>query len=165
MPTPFWIGPVFQGRLAVMPRPRGGDWLEEEVAALRKEGVDVLISLLADEEVADFRLEEEGPQCAAHGIEFLRYPVTDHSVPPFNEETAAFVHGIAARLREGKSVVVHCFAGIGRSVLMAASAMAIAGTGPDDAFAAIANARGWGVPDTEEQRRWVVAFAAARAKS
>jgi hypothetical protein len=27
----YWIAPVPSGRLAIIPRPRGGDWLEDEV--------------------------------------------------------------------------------------------------------------------------------------
>ena len=39
------------GRLAIVPRPRGGDWLEDEVRAWREAGVDIVVSALeADEE-------------------------------------------------------------------------------------------------------------------
>jgi hypothetical protein len=31
------------GRLSTMARPRGGDWLADELAALRRRGVDVLV--------------------------------------------------------------------------------------------------------------------------
>ena len=42
----FWIEKVPTGRLAVLPRLRGGDWLEDEVRSLEACGVEVLVSLL-----------------------------------------------------------------------------------------------------------------------
>lgn len=32
------------GKLALAPRPRGGDWLEDELACWRQEGVDEVVS-------------------------------------------------------------------------------------------------------------------------
>jgi hypothetical protein len=32
-PLIYWINTPWPGRLAIVPRPRGGDWLEEEVGA------------------------------------------------------------------------------------------------------------------------------------
>ncbi len=37
---PFWIETGNRLRLAIVPRPRGGDWLEGEMAAIKKAGVD-----------------------------------------------------------------------------------------------------------------------------
>lgn len=44
----FWIDGPWQGRLAVMPRPRGGDWLEDEIVSLNKMGISVLVSTLTE---------------------------------------------------------------------------------------------------------------------
>jgi hypothetical protein len=35
-----------------MPRPRRGDWLEDELHSLRNAGVDIVLSLLTDHEIA-----------------------------------------------------------------------------------------------------------------
>ena len=61
----FWIAGVIQGRLAVLPRPRGGDWLEDEVKSLRQAGVDVLVCLLTSEEMAELNIVEEAACCFA----------------------------------------------------------------------------------------------------
>jgi hypothetical protein len=47
------------GRLAVAPRPRGGDWLDDEMLDWKKAGVNVIVFLLADDEVREFALEKE----------------------------------------------------------------------------------------------------------
>src|SRR5437016_6316142 len=61
----FWIAEVPTGRLAVLPRPRGGDWLEDEVRSLRACGVDVLVSLLTRDEAMELDLAGEPGSCAA----------------------------------------------------------------------------------------------------
>ena len=50
----FWIDGPWPGRLAIMPRPRGGDWLEEEIQSWRRSGVDLVVSLLTLEERNEF---------------------------------------------------------------------------------------------------------------
>jgi hypothetical protein len=38
----YWIERPWRGRLAIMPRPRGGDWLDDEIQSWRRSGVDVV---------------------------------------------------------------------------------------------------------------------------
>jgi len=42
----YWISGVERGRLAILPRPRCGDWLEDEIGSLRLAGIGCLVSLL-----------------------------------------------------------------------------------------------------------------------
>lgn len=158
-PDVYWIGPVFSARLAVMRRPLGGDRLDAEIAALAAQGVGTLVCMLMDDELGDLGLRREAAVCGAHGIEFLHWPILDHSVPKPDAESARNLEAIAGRLRAGRNVVCHCYMALGRSVLAAASVMALAGTPPDRAFEAIGRARGIPVPDTREQREWVEQFA------
>ena len=98
-----------------MPRPAGGGRLKEAIGDLREAGVDVLVSLLEDHEVESLQLLKEGEVSRANGITFLSHPIPDHDVPTDEEETVAFVRSLGELYAEGKSVVIHCFAGIGRS--------------------------------------------------
>ena len=63
------------------------------------------------------------------------------------------------RLREGKSVALHCRQGVGRSALLAACVLAVLGVAQEDGWQRITAARKSPVPDTEEQRSWVAALA------
>jgi protein-tyrosine phosphatase len=154
----YWVGGVAQGRLAVMPRPRGGDWLEDEVGSLRQSGVDTLVCLLTPEEMAELDVEQEAACCAAGGIAFLPFPVPDRGVPESDRETLGLVRSLAALLDDGKAVAVHCRQGVGRTALVAACVLAAFGEEPDAAFERVARARGCPVPDTTEQRDWVRRF-------
>ena len=77
----YWVHDFQPGRLAIMPRPRGGDWLEEELSFLANLDVQILASLLTDEDALNCELELEEKLCAKVGIEYLSYPIEDHDVP------------------------------------------------------------------------------------
>jgi hypothetical protein len=76
----YWIPTPGVGRIAIVPRPRGGDWLEEEVKAWRRAGVDVLVSLLTADEIASFELFEEAAVCLAQGVDFRSFPILDRGI-------------------------------------------------------------------------------------
>ena len=149
----------WQGKLAISPRPRGGDWLEDEVRGWRAAGVDVVVSLLTSDEVADFDLAQEGSLCEVYGIDFRSFPIVDRSVPASRKATLDLVKKLAKLLTEGKSIAIHCRQGIGRSALIAASLLVLFGIDPEAAFQRISEGRGCSVPETSEQRQWLMEFA------
>lgn len=142
-----------------MPRPRGDDWLEDEIQTLRSADVDVLVSLLTPEEVSELGLAREADLCHANEIEYYALPIEDRGLPPFDSSTFEFLGDLAKQLSQGRYVVIHCRQGIGRASVLAASLLIIAGVGPEEAFDHLASARGRSGPDTEDQRKWVYRFA------
>jgi hypothetical protein len=107
----YWIDGTPKGRLAVLPRPRGGDWLEDEVKSLRLAGIDVLVCLLTHEEMAELDLGDEAALCAAHGIQFVCFPILDRGVPASAQQTLTVVHQLAALLEQEKAVTIFRGAG------------------------------------------------------
>jgi len=158
----YWIDVPRPGRLAILPRPRGGDWLEDEIRSLREDGVEVLVSLLEFHEVEEFDLQGEADACAAQGIEFHSHPIRDHTAPPRFEEAAALIRTLEGRMSQGRGVAVHCFAGIGRSATLAAAVLLQRGMPLDSVLESMALARGFPVPETVEQHEWLHRFAEAR---
>lgn len=158
-PDIFWIPEAAPGRLAILPRHRATDFLEEEVEEYRDAGIDVLLSLLTPFEVSLLGLREEEPLCRAFGIRFLSLPVEDRQAPRSPDGVLAMVADLRAELQQGRGVAVHCRMGIGRSAMVAACLLMQQGLTADQAFAAIAAARGVPVPDTDEQADWVRALA------
>src|SRR6266566_2577918 len=109
--NPFWI--KIEGvRLAITPRPRGRDWLDDDIRFLQRAGVDVVVSALTPAEVEELGLLEEGHSCQSNGLEFLSFPIEDRSVPPSLNEFDGLLNFVTAYLRNGKAVGVHCRAGI-----------------------------------------------------
>ena len=152
-----WPGP---GRLATMAHPRGGGWLADEMTALAHAGVDVLVSALTLEESRRLGLAEAAGAAASAGVEFVPFPITDRGVPEMVDDAVMLGVRLAAHVRAGRFVVTQCFAGIGRSSLIAGVTLAILGVDADEALHLIGRARGLPVPDTEVQRHWLRRFAA-----
>jgi protein-tyrosine phosphatase len=155
----YWINGPWPGRLAIVPRPRGGEWLADELGSLQAAGIDLLVSALTNDENRDFELAQEGELAHASGLEFFVFPIPDRGLPPSLEKMETFVRKLDDRLSKGKNVAVHCRQGIGRSSLLAACTLIVGGVGPAQALERIEEARGCSVPDTPAQRAWVSQFA------
>jgi len=160
--TLFEIERAGPGRLATMARPRGGDWLADEMAGLRTQGVDALVCALTDSELVELRLTAEPELARQAGLTYISFPIPDRDAPAADAPVTDLVADLEAHMAAGQFVVVHCRAGIGRSSLLAAAVMVREGLGPDDAWERISAARGFPVPDTEAQAIWLAWFAGRR---
>ena len=143
------------GRLAIMPRPRAGDWLAGEVASWRQSGLDVIVSLLEPGEVTELGLDEEQSLCELAGVTLLSYPIPDRGIPVSVESARELVHSLVTLLRDGRGIGIHCRMGLGRSAMIAACVLVSIGSSIEDAWNAIEESRHLSVPDTPEQRDWV----------
>jgi protein-tyrosine phosphatase len=160
--TLFLIDTPAPGRLATMAHPRGGDWLVDEMAALREAGVDLLVSALCDDEYTLLELTAEADAARAAGLDFMSFPIVDADVPAAAQGPA--VNALADQLgdvvRAGRFVVTHCRAGIGRSSILAGAVLIRLGLTPEEAWRRIRAARGLPVPDNPVQEAWLHTFAA-----
>jgi protein-tyrosine phosphatase len=158
----FWVETDDARRLAIVPRPRGGDWLEDELARMKGAGVDVLVSMLEPGEAEELGLSRESQLCKAVGILFRSFPIPDRETPQSTVLFFQFVDELRAEIRAGHGIAVHCRASIGRSSLLLAALLTAEGFTPQEAFKRLTKARGVEVPDTPDQVRWVEQFAATR---
>ena len=155
----YWIPGPWPGRLAIMPRPRGGDWLEDEIQSWRRSGVDVAVSLLTREEQTELKLLAEEALCRANGIEFVSFPIVDLRVPLSVDAFSEQMSKLAERLSKGQNIAAHCRQGIGRAALVAIGLLVVSEMEPAGAIEWVSKARGCTVPETPEQRRWINDFA------
>lgn len=153
----------WNGELAIVARPRGGDWLEDEVQGWVAAGLDVIVSLLEKHEVQELGLENERAACTAKDLGFIDFPIPDRGVPLTQANAATLLERLEAAIKAGQSIGVHCRQGIGRSALIASCLLVLSGIEPDSAFRQVGEARGLAVPETPEQREWVIRFASEMA--
>lgn len=144
------------GRVSIVPRPRGGDWLPDEMKALREHGVDLLISAQPPVESGIYGLSGEGPAAEAAGMAFLNIPIADMEVPPDRNQFLETLGDPIARVRDGGHVAVHCYASRGRSGVIAGLLLAANGFDPEDGLEQMSKVRGYRVPETEQQRAWML---------
>ncbi len=155
----YWLPAPWAGRLAIMPRPRGGDWLEDEILSWRQAGVDEVVSLLTPEEISDLGLADEEELCLANGIGFRSFAIPDRDIPASRNAFSELMTKLAEQLAAGKNIAVHCRQGIGRAALVAISLLVLSGIDQDAAIQRVGAARGLPVPETAEQRLWITRFA------
>ncbi len=146
--------------LAIVLRPRGDDWLEDEIQRLKLNGVQTIVSMLEPWEAEGLGLALEASVAEQSGLNFLSYPIPDRQTPSDLSSFRRFAASLAERVRGGERVGVHCRGSIGRSTVMAGSVLVHLGWEPRKALLAVALARGCPVPDTEEQRDWILAYEA-----
>jgi protein-tyrosine phosphatase len=158
-PEFFWIDGPWPGRLAIVPRPRGGDWLEDDVRAWRRAGLDAVVSTLTPEEEAEFALIRERDSVIESGLIYRSLPIPDNGVPRVRRTVLQLLRELEELLNAGKSIGIHCRQGIGRSALIACSLLVLGGVDVEVAINRVAAARGRPVPETQEQRQWIVGLA------
>ncbi len=138
----FQIPVATVGSLSIIARPRGGDWLVDDISMLARRGVGPVVSLLCEDEQIELGLEDEAASCARHQIEFVSLPVADCGVP---SDITAFIgcfQRLACLVRDGASVTMHCRQSVGRSGLLAVSIVVALGMSIDAATDVVSRTRG-----------------------
>lgn len=145
--------------LATMARPRGGDWLWDDLVSLKTRGVELLVCLMDKDELYELELQEEAENCKKIGIEFIHFPIPDFGLPSDNIAVERLILQLKRAIEDNRKVVIHCRMGIGRSSMIAATTLVASGKFTTEmVFEAITKARGLRVPDTQQQIEWVRRF-------
>ena len=164
LPEFHWVTGHWPGKLALAARPRGGDWLPDELENWKQSGIQSVLSLLTSTEEQELGLSNEAKDARRIGLEFRSYPIEDRGVPRIEAELGKVLDVVDGTLRAGRNVLVHCRQGIGRTGLVAACLLVKNGMSPGAAVEAVSAARGLAVPETVEQREWIERYAPAFTK-
>lgn len=152
----YIVGDLGQGSLSIMPKPAAADAPLAFFKALRGAGITHVLSLLSHEDIAKLNLEEEAQWCNSVGIHFSHYPIEDFSVPVSPSAFLDKVQELHKAITSGQHWVIHCHGGIGRSGMMAVALLIHEGYRPEQAIETVSNARGVPVPDTPEQKEFLL---------
>jgi protein-tyrosine phosphatase len=152
----YWIHNFANGsKLGIMPRPRGDDWLEEEIVKIKKQHIGLWVSLLEQQEINELGLRNQPALCSKHNLEYINFPIVDRSVPDKGTKIDLLIDQLYQQIQNGNSVVIHCRMGIGRSSIIAACILLKQGFKTEQILQMITSARGLKVPDTEAQVQWL----------
>lgn len=138
-----------------MAKPVAGEYLEDEIAGLATLGITGIVSLLEVDEARELGLGNEGALAKSYGLTFDAFPIRDRGL---RDGIESFIQSLTDRISLGECLVVHCRAGIGRSGVVASAILINSGYSPNDAIARVSKARGISIPDTDEQRSWILGF-------
>jgi protein-tyrosine phosphatase len=155
----YWIRHAKPPRLAIVARPRGDSELKEDLTALKRGGIDVVVSLLTTQDEHELGLAREREIANELGLQYVSYPIPDGTTPSDVKSFRQIILELVDAIRSGKKVGAHCRGCIGRATVTTASVLIELGWDADDALKLIQQARGWPVPDTVEQRNWIRRYA------
>ncbi|MDA3950322.1 MAG: dual specificity protein phosphatase family protein [Spirochaeta sp.] len=141
-------------------RPQGdfAQWERE----MKEHVIGTVVCLAPDEQIADESPEyaawlarHEGAHSAATDVQIIRLPIDDFSVPVTFQVPVFWKRAeeVAASIRAGERVFIHCGAGIGRTGMFAVAVLMKLGYSYDEAYAEIRAVRSY--PETPEQREFV----------
>ena len=139
-----------------MARPRGDDWIEDEINHLKNNDVEVIVSLLERDEIYDLKLDNEEEFCRAKNITYISFPIADRDIPKQGGDTEKLIDTLTQKIDQGHSVVIHCRMGIGRSSIIAAAVLLKYKLKAKDIIENISSIRGLKVPDTDKQLSWLI---------
>ncbi len=159
-PDIYEVELIGSGFLAVMAKPVAGEWIEDEFRGIANLGIMQIVSLLESSEEYEVGLTDEKKLSEKYGMEFVSFPLPDRGLPRSLGEYSKFTKNLYHQIAGGKNTVIHCRAGIGRTGVVAAGVLLHCGFEPEEAFEQISEKRGVVVPDTIEQRNWVIEHAA-----
>ncbi len=152
----YWIENFSNGAaLGIMPRPRGNDWLVDEIKKLKGDGIQTIVSLLEKDEIQELGLKGEGRICQEQQIDYINLPIKDRQLPRDAIEVSRLIKVLEQKINDGQKVVIHCRMGIGRASLIAGALLIQKGYKTDQIIEKISKARELKVPDTDEQVLWL----------
>lgn len=137
-----------------------GEWDRDLVVDLQaiKSSAKALVTLMETRELAKVQVPvaELRDKTAALGIEWHHLPIRDVDIP--NNEFEVQWKNSGPRLRslllEGKTVVIHCLGGLGRTGTVAARLLVEFGASPAEAIKAVRIARPGSI-ETAQQENYV----------
>lgn len=123
-----------------------GAWardLATDIEVIRQWGARLVLSLVESIELRQLKVPELGAEVERRGMQWRHLPIADYSVPGKRFEAAWVSEGrhIRQLLRAGGDVLVHCKGGLGRAGMIAARLLVELGMPPDEAIAAVREAR------------------------
>jgi atypical dual specificity phosphatase len=141
---------VEQPHLAALARPEESD----ELAWLRRQGIQLLISLTEDPPRRDWVNDA--------GLLLMHVPVIDMEAPS-QEQLDRCISAIERANAHGMGVAVHCGAGMGRTGVVLAAYFVSKGTSAQNAIGKVRRLRPGSI-ETDEQAEAVVEFARRRGQ-
>ncbi|MEZ5536845.1 MAG: dual specificity protein phosphatase family protein [Thiolinea sp.] len=141
-----------------MPCPKA-EQLGDGLNRLSSMRINKVVSLLETEEAVRLGAAMEKQLCEQLGMAFEQFPIRDRSTPKKPAQFRQLVNKLYAELQSGSNIAIHCYAGIGRTGLLAGGLLITEGMSVNNAVELMSDVRGHNMPQTQEQYEYLMDFA------
>ena len=119
------------GRIGITNLPPKNN-LDNYFKHLNSEGIDIIVSLIVSFD--DLGLFDFQKKAEEYELKSIWFPIEDFSIPEDREQFLKLVDLIVKTVDEGRTVLIHCVGGMGRSGTVAASCLIRMGVNPKEAI-------------------------------
>ncbi|MCB9640393.1 MAG: tyrosine-protein phosphatase [Myxococcales bacterium] len=134
---------------------------DEDLDALEAIGVTHIFCFVEGEELGWLEPEETIAErthaVSQRGIRFFHRPIVDYEAPAL-EQARNIVQEIQEALTQGGTVILHCWAGLGRAGTLTACLLTALGEEPDQAIESVRAFREYAI-QSEEQEDFIFTYA------
>ena len=113
--------------MCISPGRKKGRWdrsIDNDLETIRNEHhADVIVTLLTQQDLVDIQAINLLDGIKQKGIQSIHFPIRDKFIPEDIETFTQLVLGIVELLHTGKTVIVHCNGGKGRTGLVVAAVL------------------------------------------
>ncbi|MBL6875765.1 MAG: dual specificity protein phosphatase family protein [Chitinophagales bacterium] len=121
-------------------------------------GVKIVVNLLSESENNVHALKNQRKTYEALNIKLEEFPIQDFNTPASPDNFKKLIRFLSDEVIAGKSIGIHCMAGVGRTGILAVSLLCALGMGTQEAMEHVSQHRECKIPDTEEQMQWLQEF-------
>lgn len=143
-----------------------GEWrwerdLSADMRKLNDLGTDILVSVMEEHEYSEYGIPDLYEKDRIEGTDILRFAIQDMGIPKEAEakEYEALICNIVDHMCQGKTVVVHCRGGEGRTGTVTACVLVALGYSAKEAIDLVRKTRAKTIA-TDDQEEFVYRFAA-----
>jgi hypothetical protein len=120
-------------------------------------GAELVVSVMEAKELAALGIQSLSSALGARGIAWLHVPVVDGRAPQDDLAWMQALRLVRSRLLDGRTVVVHCMGGLGRTGTFVAAVLIAFGDSPASAIDQVRAARPGSI-ETRAQEQFVTTF-------
>ena len=115
---------------------------KQDLRAITRWGADGVVTLMEDDELERLGLYDLPDMIESQGLWWKYLPIEDMYLPDDRFESRWEVEGDSLRnaLQEGQNIIIHCYAGLGRTGMIAARLMVELGMSPRRAIYSVRHA-------------------------
>ena len=139
--------------ISMAPGKKDSKWnrdLDEDLECIINHDIDIVVCLLQWSELNTLNIIDYPLKAQELGLTFFHLPIKDRNVP-LQKDVISIIPIIVHHLAQGKNILIHCRAGLGRAGLICACCLIHFGYGGRSAIDVVRTLRPYAIQTTQQE--------------